>query len=188
MFKALSINAIEAIKAISCMTTGKFTFFSQSPNEQRSSTGHEIDFNKLFAEYNSADGFNYLNRVIDTVVKKTTVPNLFILPAGVVPHNPLEVLGSSRMGFIMDQLKTRFDFIIFDAPPVMPATDALILTPRTDGAVLVIRYGHTDRKIIQNVLDQFEKAGQSIIGTVLNRVNMKKEGYYNKYYSSDYRK
>ena len=58
----------------------------------------------------------------------------------------------------------------------------------TGDSMLVIRYGHTDRKIIQNVLDQFEKAGQSIIGTVLNRVNMKKEGYYNKYYSSDYRK
>ncbi|MBU0465675.1 MAG: capsular biosynthesis protein, partial [Proteobacteria bacterium] len=85
----------------------------------------------------------------------------------------------------------RFDFIIIDAPPVMPATDALIITPKTDGAILVIKSGHTDRKIIQIVLDKFEKAGQPIIGAVLNRVNMKKEGYYRyykKYYSSYYGK
>jgi len=75
--------------------------------------------------------------------------------------------------------------------PVMPATDALIITPKTDGAMLVIKSGHTDRKIIQIVLDKFEKAGQPIIGTVLNRVDMKKEGYYRyykKYYSSYYGK
>ncbi|MBU1697502.1 MAG: CpsD/CapB family tyrosine-protein kinase, partial [Proteobacteria bacterium] len=189
--KALSVHTIEAIRAISGITTGTFSFSPQSLDEQRPAASHEIDFNKLFAEFGSTVGFHYLTHAIDSAVMETKIPNLFVLPAGSVPPNPSEVLGSFRAGFLLDQLKSRFDFIIIDAPPVMPATDALIITPKTDGAILVIKSGHTDRKIIQIVLDKFEKAGQPIIGAVLNRVNMKKEGYYRyykKYYSSYYGK
>jgi len=188
--KVLSIHTIEAIRAVSGITTGTFSVSPQSLEEQRPSTGHEIDFNKLYTEFaSSTNGYNYLTHAIDSAVKETGTPNLFLLPAGIVPPNPSEILGSSIVGFLLDQLKTRFDFIIIDAPPVMPATDALVLTPKTDGALFVIKSGNTNRKIIKDVLDQFEKAGQSVIGTVLNRVNMKKEGYYryyNKYYSSYY--
>lgn len=99
--------------------------------------------------------------------------------------------GSQRMDFLIQNLKTRFDFIIIDTPPVTPATDALLISPKTDGTVFVIRSGHTDRKIIQNAIDQYQAAKQNIIGTVLNQVDMKKEGYYRyyqKYYSSYYGK
>jgi len=190
--RALSVHTIEAIRALSNITAGTFAVSSQSLEEQRSAIRHEIDFNTLYAEFDSSTNeFHYLDHAIDAVVKKTPTPNLFFLPAGAVPPNPSEILGSFIFGFLLDQLKLRFDFIIIDAPPVMPTTDALVLTPKTDGAVFVIKSGHTDRKIIQDVLDQFEKAHQPIIGAVLNRVNMKKEGYYRyykKYYSSYYKK
>ncbi|MBC8440393.1 MAG: AAA family ATPase [Deltaproteobacteria bacterium] len=187
--KVLSVHNIEAIRAVSGITTGTFAFSSQPVDEQRPADGQEIDFNKLYMEFGSTNGFLYLDHAIDSVVEETLTPNLFFLPAGAVPPNPSEILGSFIFGFLLDQLKTRFDFIIIDAPPVMPVTDALVLTPKTDGAVFVIKSGNTDRKIIKDVLDQFEKASQPIIGTVLNRVNMKKEGYYRyykKYYSSYY--
>jgi Mrp family chromosome partitioning ATPase len=192
IFKVLSVHAVEAIMAVSGMTTGEFSCSHHSLEEQRPAMGHEIDFNKLFVEFGSSTSpFHYLTHAIDSAIKETETSNLFLLPAGAVPPNPSEILGSFIVGFLLEQLKIRFDFIIIDAPPVMPATDALVLTPKTDGALFVIKSGHTDRKIIQDVLDQFEKAGQTIIGTVLNRVNMKKEGYYRyykKYYSSYYGK
>ena len=187
--KALAVHTIEAIQAISGMTKGSFTFSSQSLDEQRPATGSEIEFNKLYAEFSTTTGFQYLTHVIDSAIKDTEVSNLFVLPAGSVPPNPSEILGSIRAQFLFDQLKSRFDFIVIDAPPVMPATDALVITPRTDGAVLVIKAGQADKRIIQVVLDQFKKAGLPIIGTVLNRVDMSKEGYYRyyrKYYSSYY--
>ena len=188
--KALSVHTVEAIRALSGITTGEFAFSSQTLDEQRAASNHEIDFNNLYAEFGSStNGFHYLAQAIDSAVNQTETPNLFVLPAGIVPPNPSEILGSFRAGFLLDQLKSRFDFIIIDAAPVMPATDALVLTPKTDGAVFVIKSGHTDRKIIKEVLGRFEQAGQPIIGTVLNRVNMKKEGYYRyykKYYSSYY--
>jgi capsular exopolysaccharide synthesis family protein len=117
------------------------------------------------------------------------VDNLFILAAGKTPPNPAEVVGSSRMAFLIDTLKTRFDFIIIDTPPVTPATDALLLAPMVDGAVLVVKSGSVDRKIIRDAVDQFKAVKQPIIGMVLNQVDMRKEGYYKyyqKYYTSYY--
>jgi Mrp family chromosome partitioning ATPase len=91
----------------------------------------------------------------------------------------------------MDYLKTRYDFIVIDTSPVMPATDALLVAPHTDGTILVIKSRHANRKIIQEVLNRFESNNQPIIGTILNRVDMKKEGYYKyyrRYYASYYGK
>jgi len=121
--KALSVHTIEAIRAISNITTGTFAVVSQS-RQQISANSHDIDFDKLYAEFGSStNGFHYLTHIIDTAVKPTQTPNLYLLPSGIVPPNPSEVLGSFRTGFLLDQLKSLFDFIIIDAPPVMPVTD-----------------------------------------------------------------
>ena len=90
----------------------------------------------------------------------------------------------------MEHLKSEFDFVLIDTPPVMPATDALLIAPNTDGAVLVIRSGHTERTIVQKVIDQFEASSQPILGSVLNRVELGTGyyGYYKKYYASYYGK
>ena len=95
------------------------------------------------------------------------------------------------MEFLMQYLKKNFDFIVIDSPPVMPATDAILMAQRTEGTIMVMKCGHADRKIIKGVLDQYNTAGLPIVGTVLNQVDMKKEGYYryyHKYYSSYYGK
>jgi len=122
-------------------------------------------------------------------IRETEIKNLFILPGGSVPPNPSELIGSKRMEFLVQYLEKNFDFIVIDTPPVMPATDAILMAPRTDGTVFVIKSGNTDRKIIQDVIGQFKTANLPIIGSVLNLLDMKKEGYYryyNKYYSSYY--
>jgi Mrp family chromosome partitioning ATPase len=73
----------------------------------------------------------------------------------------------------------------------MPATDAMLMAPRTDGTILVIKSGNTERKIVKNVVDSFKNAKLPILGILLNLVDLKKEGYYRyykKYYASYYGK
>jgi len=70
--------------------------------------------------------------------------------------------------------------------PVLPATDSMLMAPRTAGTILVVKSGNTERKIIKEVMESFKNAGLPIMGTILNFVNLKKEGYYRyykKYYS-----
>lgn len=188
--KALSIHTIEAIKALSSVRQGHFTYASLSMEEIRHSLAQNINFDKLYAEFTvGPEKSGFLTTAIEQAIQPTATMNLSILPSGFVPPNPSELVGSERTRFLLEHLKERFDFVIIDTPPVMPSTDAILAAPMTDGAILVIKSGNTDRKIIQEVVGQFDKAGQPIIGTVLNRVNMKTEGYYRyykKYYSSYY--
>lgn len=159
-------------------------------DQSKIAVSQNVDFEKLFAEFNVGENtLKYCNAAIESAVLPTDVDNLFIMAAGKTPPNPAEVVGSSRMAFLIETLKARFDFIIIDTPPVTPATDALLLAPMVDGAVLVVKSGNTDRKIIQDAVDQFKAVKQPIIGMVLNQVDMRKEGYYKyyqKYYTSYY--
>ncbi len=190
--KALSVHAIEAIRAVSLMTEGNFTFSSFSSTENKSAISRNINFEKLYGEFTSSeDSLKFIKTAIDSAIMETETKNLYILPAGKLPPNPSELVSSKRMEFLLQYLKKSFDFIVIDTPPVMPATDAILMAPKTEGTILVMKSGNTERKIIQDVLDQYQQANLPIIGTVLNEVDMKKEGYYryyHKYYSSYYGK
>ncbi len=190
--KALSVHIIEAIRAVASMKDGQFVFSQLSLDESKSTISQTIDFERLYDEFSSSeDSLTYMKTAIDSAIMKTETKNLYMLPAGKAPPNPSELISSKRMKFLMQYLKNDFDFIAIDTPPVMPATDAILMAPRTDGTIIVVKCGLADRKIIRNVLDQYKKAGLPIIGSVLNQVDMKKEGYYkyyHKYYSSYYGK
>jgi capsular exopolysaccharide synthesis family protein len=188
--RVLSIQIIEAIREVCTMESGEFAFSPPGREAVRSASIQNVDLEKLFDEFNTGENQNkFCDAAIESAIIPTEVENLFVLPAGQVPPNPAEMVGSRRMAYLIDYLKTRFDFIIIDTPPVTPASDALIMAPMVDGTLFVIKSGHTDRKIIQNAVDQFTAVKQPIIGIVLNQVDMKKEGYYRyyeKYYSSYY--
>ena len=190
--RVLSMYSIKAIKTASAMGSGTFEFSSQETTKLKKSPEWKVDFDELYSEFTiNSDNYqsSLLKKATNEAIKQISSSNLYILPSGTVPPNPSELIGSGLTEYLIDFLKHEFDFIIIDTPPVMPATDALLMAPRTDGTILVIKAGHADRRIIQNVVDQYHAARQPIIGTVLNRVNMKKEGYYRyykKYYSSYY--
>jgi capsular exopolysaccharide synthesis family protein len=188
--RALSEQAIDTIEQVSAMTDGTFAFSQPSEEPGKSASAAPVDLETLFDEFNTGDiTYKYCQAAIESAVAPTEEDNLFVLPAGAVPANPAETVGSGRMAFLIDYLKNRFDFIIIDTPPVTPASDALVLAPRVDGTLFVIKSGHTNRKVIQDAVDQFQSANQPILGMVLNQVNMKKEGYYRyyqKYYASYY--
>jgi capsular exopolysaccharide synthesis family protein len=92
--------------------------------------------------------------------------NLWVLPAGMPPGHPAELLGSGTMRRVIDTLRTRFDRIIVDTPPIAPLADVRILSPMADGIVFVVRAGVTPRPAIERALAGFDR--QRILGIVLN--------------------
>jgi len=116
--------------------------------------------------------------------------DLWVLTAGSLAPNPSELLGSKRMRELMDEMKEHFDLIIFDAPPVLAATDAVLLSTQCDATLVVTRAGQTRDYELDSALEALSGVGAPVIGTVLNGFDVTKSyGYRYKYayrYGSDY--
>jgi capsular exopolysaccharide synthesis family protein len=113
---------------------------------------------------------------------------VMVLPAGPVPPNPSELLGSKSMATLLEFLSTRFDVVIIDAPPLLPVTDAAILAAVSDGAVLVVRHGKTSRTEVVRAAESLRSVNAKLLGTIHNFVPLKARGYgygYGYGYSSD---
>ncbi len=105
--------------------------------------------------------------VSDPPLADTGVEHLQILPAGPQPPNPADVLGSQRMLEIIGVLKARAAYVLFDAPPVLAATDAALLGTRLDGALLAVRAGSTRREHAARARETLERVHVRIVGSVL---------------------
>jgi capsular exopolysaccharide synthesis family protein len=115
---------------------------------------------------------------IEGFLKQTKIPNLYLIPCGVFPPNPSELLGSQRMGQLLDSLKELSDVVIFDSPPVVSVSDAAVLSHRVDGVVLVIKAKKTRQDMARQAILNLQQAGAHILGAVLNHVSKKEGGYY----------
>ena len=93
---------------------------------------------------------------------------LAVLASGPIPPNPSELLGSGHMVALLRQLQQRFDVVIIDAPPLLPVTDAAVLSRICDGAVLVVRYGKTRREQLERTAKALSTVDARILGTVMN--------------------
>jgi capsular exopolysaccharide synthesis family protein len=102
--------------------------------------------------------------------------NLTVIPAGTAPTNPAELLGSTAMRRMLDYLRTRFDRVILDTPPVLPLADVAIVAPLVDGSVMVVRAGHTSKPAIENALRAFDST--RLLGIVLNESGMEQDYRY----------
>lgn len=126
---------------------------------------------------------------LDDALAESGVPNLTILPAGTTPPNPAELLGSAKMVALLDDLSARYDLLVIDTPPLLAASDAAILGRITDGTLMVIRAGQTQRVAVQEAIQQLHTVGARVLGTVLNDPDAeiaKFAPYYYQYYSSYY--
>ncbi len=116
------------------------------------------------------------------------VPNLSLLLSGSLPPNPSELLGSKRMHQLVDHLRQSNDVVIIDAPPLLPVTDALVLSALTDGVVMVIDYGSTRiGEAVQGKI-QLDQSGARLVGVVMNKIPTGRRGYsyyYRHYYMYD---
>lgn len=126
----------------------------------------------------AGESMPFIDQKISSHLQDSPLENLKILNSGPIPSNSTELLGSRRMHELIDILKRRFDTIIFDSPPVNSVSDACILSSKVDGVILVVHVGRSNRKIVQKTKQQLESVGAKICGVILNRLNMKRDGYY----------
>jgi capsular exopolysaccharide synthesis family protein len=120
-------------------------------------------------------------------VHRTAVPGLWVLPAGLHPPNPAELLGSKRFRAYLSALREHFDWIIIDTPPVMAVTDSSVVAHLTTGIVFVIGAEMTSRHAALRAIEQLEQARAKFVGAVLNRVDLQHNAYYySQYYRREY--
>ena len=128
---------------------------------------------------------------LESVVKRSVYKNLDILYSGVMPPNPVELLGSRNMEALVDQLKEQYDYIFIDTPPVNVVTDATVLSRLLDGLILVTRENISKRDELLYAVNRLQFVNAKLIGTVLNdkAFHAKRSyryGKYKSYYGRDY--
>lgn len=112
------------------------------------------------------------------IVQPTKIPNLYVLTSGPVAPNPSELLGSQNMVDIFEELKQHFDYVLVDTSPVMPVTDAAVVSGKVDGTILVIASGEVSPSVAVEVKKRLEQAGAHMLGVVLNKVDVASGGHY----------
>lgn len=122
---------------------------------------------------------------VDDVLQPWSRLSLSVLASGPLPPNPSELLGSSNMADLLKQLTDRADIVIIDAPPILPVTDAAVVAVRCDGAIMVVRHGHSRRDHLLAAADALQQVGARLLGTVFNRVPATQDAYAYSYQSGD---
>ena len=121
-------------------------------------------------------------------VYMTNVRNLHMIFAGPVPPNPAELLGSNAFKIVIEKMKTVYDYIIIDTPPLGSVIDAAVIANECDGSILVVKSGEISRRFARKIVDQLRMADCPVLGAILNSVDMKKNSYgkyYGKYYGQE---
>jgi len=117
----------------------------------------------------------------EATIQHPTITNLSALTTGPVPPSPADLLSSHRMREAIAELRRRFKFIVIDSPPVMAATDAVILSALTDGVLLVVRSGETPKEAFTRTRDLLAAVKCRLLGVVLNAVDSNAPDYYYSY-------
>jgi capsular exopolysaccharide synthesis family protein len=129
------------------------------------------------------------NAKTSEAIRKSATAGLWLLPAGHIPPNPAELLGSRRYVDFMASLNAHFDWVILDTPPVMVVADSSIVANQSSGVVFVVRADHTSKHSVRAAGEQLEAANAHMLGSVLNRVDLVANPYYySAYYRKDYAK
>jgi succinoglycan biosynthesis transport protein ExoP len=114
-------------------------------------------------------------------VPHPSIPNLAAIPTGPLPPNPADLLSSNRLSDAITELRKSFKFIVIDSPPIMAATDAVILSVQTDGVLLVVRSGETPKEAFTRTRDLLVSVKCHLLGVVLNAVDSHAPDYYYSY-------
>lgn len=123
---------------------------------------------------------------MDAVFCSTDVPNLFIIFSGPSVPNPTEILEKEYFPRLMKFAREHFDYVLVDCAPLGAAIDAAVIGAHCDAAIMVVEQGSTSSRVLNAAKKQLEMSGVKILGTILNKVNMKKNSYYGKYYGNYY--
>jgi capsular exopolysaccharide synthesis family protein len=123
-------------------------------------------------------------------IQKTSVENIWLLPSGVIPPNPSELLNSKKMKEMMEKVKEAFDVILLDTAPVLAVIDAVIVSSLADSVVFIIKAGEVARKPFLNAVEDLRRAKAKIIGVLFNELKVRRGDYhfmdYYRYYRHGY--
>jgi succinoglycan biosynthesis transport protein ExoP len=122
---------------------------------------------------------------LDEVIIPTGVENLSILPSGVLPSDAVGILNSQRMSDMIGELKGRYDIVLFDSPPMLGVSDASVLASEVDQTVIVVQHRRFPRAMLTRVKQAIVGVGGTVLGVVLNNVDLKHDqnySYYTNYY------
>jgi len=114
-------------------------------------------------------------------IQHPAIPNLSAIPTGPLPPNPADLLSSHKLDDAIAELRTKFKFIVIDSPPIMAATDAVILSVKADGVLLVVRSGETPKEAFTRTRDLLSSVKAHLLGVVLNAVDSSAPDYYYSY-------
>jgi len=114
-------------------------------------------------------------------IQHPAIPNLSAIPTGPLPPNPADLLSSHKLDDAIAELRTKFKFIVIDSPPIMAATDAVILSVKADGVLLVVRSGETPKEAFTRTRDLLSSVKAHLLGVVLNAVDSNAPDYYYSY-------
>ena len=114
----------------------------------------------------------------NAITRSPILPNLDVLPAGTPPPNPAELLASVNMRDMLQELRGHYDHIVVDTPPTLSVTDAVVLSPRADAIVLVIRSGQTTKQALRRSRDILTQVNAKVSGVLLNAVDLSSPDYY----------
>ena len=119
-------------------------------------------------------------------IKRTSIPNVYVLPCGPLPPNPAELLMSKRFEHVLEELGGRFDRILLDSPPLQAVTDAVVLSLNADGVIVVVKAGKTLRDDVSRSVRQVTAVGRPVVGVILNELDLEeRHGYaYYSYYAA----
>lgn len=120
---------------------------------------------------------------IEETIKPSSVPNLHFLSSGKLPRSSVGLLDAQRIRELVKTLKTRYDYVFFDSPPIVGVSDASILASEMDGVMLVVQYRKYPRQISARARRILENVGANAVGVVLNNINILRDDYYYYYHS-----
>jgi len=130
---------------------------------------------------------NYLttDMSLEDAILSTKIKNLSLLPSGALPADAVGILNSQRMSDLIAELKTRYDIILFDSPPMLGVSDASVLASEVDHSIIVVQHRRFPRAMLTRVKQAIQGVGGNVLGVVLNNVDLKHDqNYY--YYTSYY--
>jgi len=113
---------------------------------------------------------------VEDAIQDYALPNLSVLASGTIPPNPSELLQSKAMSDVVSRLRRKYDVILIDAPPLLPVTDAALLTSMADGALVIVRSGKTTRDQLRHSIERLDAVGSRALGLVLTMVHSRRGG------------
>ncbi len=141
-----------------------------------------------FFEINNTVGLtNYLTTdlMLEDVILQTPVDNLFFMPSGILPADAAGILNSRRMSEMVQDVKQRFDLVLIDSPPILGVSDASVLASEVDLTMIVVQHRKLPRNMLVRVKQAVENVGGTVLGVVLNNVDVRSDSQY-QYYTSYY--